>query len=344
MINLCDISTVPIIILLDAHYNYLNPVDATGKLLATSLIQKLISLQEELEYSEIDYTLENEILEFLIGDDLIMINNIITGNPEILENIIDELEANFDTSLISNQNGEAATLTFFGNKLKSVFDYESYRNSDACFSMLGALKFRGRSRPCPYCNIESIEVINKRVDLTAEEVEQALLDIDHFYPRSRFPFLAVSFFNLIPSCSKCNRNLKKQKDFRDSSHINPYSRAFDDHFRFYATSVIFPDQQVPSFEIDKNSIIIGGTSFSESSITDLRLIQRIRTKPHLVQRFFRVVNRFNGGVNNANILFDSVGAARLTLEDAIGDFGVSPDPLDIHDVELAKVLRDLYYC
>jgi len=54
---------------------------------------------------------------------------------------------------------------------------------------------------CPYCNrtyVQSITKINKyhKTRRTSE--------FDHFFPKSKYPFLAISFFNLIPSCKTCN--------------------------------------------------------------------------------------------------------------------------------------------
>lgn len=51
---------------------------------------------------------------------------------------------------------------------------------------------------CPYCNFNSVE--NKIGKGT--RVSQ----IDHFYPKSIYPLFAMSFYNLIPSCSACNKD------------------------------------------------------------------------------------------------------------------------------------------
>ncbi|MDQ7066856.1 MAG: hypothetical protein Q9M40_01995 [Sulfurimonas sp.] len=45
---------------------------------------------------------------------------------------------------------------------------------------------------CPYCNRNTIYNITNKNRRTS--------DLDHFYPKSKYPFLAVSFYNLIPSC------------------------------------------------------------------------------------------------------------------------------------------------
>ncbi|MDC7243622.1 MAG: HNH endonuclease domain-containing protein, partial [Sphaerochaetaceae bacterium] len=70
----------------------------------------------------------------------------------------------------------------------------------------------------PYCNRNYTFVID-------EESEKIRAEIDHFYPKSIYPFLAMSFYNLIPSCSICNHT-KKDKVSLDL--INPYDIEIDD--------------------------------------------------------------------------------------------------------------------
>ena len=45
---------------------------------------------------------------------------------------------------------------------------------------------------------------------------------DHWYPKSKFPLLALSFYNLIPSCSVCNSSAKSDTIFNLSTHLHPY--------------------------------------------------------------------------------------------------------------------------
>jgi len=69
---------------------------------------------------------------------------------------------------------------------------------------------------CPYCNrntIYNLKYSNKRTS-----------ELDHFYPKSRYPFLAISFYNLVPSCKICN-HIKSDND--DNAYINPYDDRFD---------------------------------------------------------------------------------------------------------------------
>jgi len=48
---------------------------------------------------------------------------------------------------------------------------------------------------CPYCNISY--TYNRGKSVTAQ--------LDHFYPKAEYPMFALCFYNLIPSCSACNK-------------------------------------------------------------------------------------------------------------------------------------------
>ena len=70
---------------------------------------------------------------------------------------------------------------------------------------------------CPYCNRNYISVLTKE-DKGDKKTRPQL---DHFYPKAIYPFLACSFYNLIPSCSTCNL-MKSDKDSFLDELISPY--------------------------------------------------------------------------------------------------------------------------
>lgn len=71
---------------------------------------------------------------------------------------------------------------------------------------------------CPYCNrnfIKAIEVKPNGVFVRGQ--------LDHFYPRSLYPYLAVCKHNLVPSCPSCNGASGKHLDnTRTKGVVNPY--------------------------------------------------------------------------------------------------------------------------
>ena len=84
--------------------------------------------------------------------------------------------------------------------------------------------FKGRSlgkslcddigvKVCPYCNRSYIFTLNR---------DGVRPQYDHFYSKMHYPYLAVSIYNLIPSCSICNQ-AKSAFDTYKEPFINPYT-------------------------------------------------------------------------------------------------------------------------
>jgi hypothetical protein len=59
---------------------------------------------------------------------------------------------------------------------------------------------------CPYCNRSFINTTKKE-----KGDNYRTCQLDHFYPKSKYPYLALSFYNLIPVCGTCNH--LKGKDY-----------------------------------------------------------------------------------------------------------------------------------
>lgn len=73
-------------------------------------------------------------------------------------------------------------------------------------------------RTCPYCNRQYTFTISSSTANTSPEY-------DHFYDKSEYPILAVSFYNLVPSCHTCN-HLKGTRKIT----VNPYFHRMEGRF------------------------------------------------------------------------------------------------------------------
>jgi len=80
---------------------------------------------------------------------------------------------------------------------------------------------------CPYCNINSTYTVIKE---NGKKITRP--EFDHFYDKATYPILALSFYNLIPSCHTCNATLKGSEEFSMKSHLNPYADSFDEVAKF----------------------------------------------------------------------------------------------------------------
>ena len=84
---------------------------------------------------------------------------------------------------------------------------------------------------CPYCNRNYI--YNAATQRTAQ--------IDHFFPKDRYPIFALSFYNLVPSCATCNHI--KSDSVLDL--FSPYDRTLRyDTFQFDAYPVSYIDFKI----------------------------------------------------------------------------------------------------
>lgn len=127
-------------------------------------------------------------------------------------------------------------------KLKEIFNYEKFRdnkteiiydkyiwNRHMLITMMGI-------NVCPYCNRQFISsYVDKNIIKTTG-------DLDHFYNQDRYPFLALSLYNFIPSCQICNSRFKIADNFYLKPHIYPYTEEFGRAAKF-----------VTSFYTDKDT-------------------------------------------------------------------------------------------
>lgn len=84
---------------------------------------------------------------------------------------------------------------------------------------------------CPYCNRNYI--------YSLDSIDGIKPQIDHFFPKSIYPFLGMSYYNLIPCCQTCNGfGGKEEKDPLDFDLKNPYEVKLEDFIFSYEIDTI----------------------------------------------------------------------------------------------------------
>ena len=138
-----------------------------------------------------------KLLEYLKNN----LKEIIIGEPVILEKHKIKLSYlskafNFEGTVKSKSIEEAEIL----KDLKNIFKYSTFSSNGF---QSGNIQYSGNAlvqkinlSTCPYCNRNTIYSIKK---------QRRTFDLDHFYPQAKYPFFALSFYNLIPSCKICNQ-------------------------------------------------------------------------------------------------------------------------------------------
>lgn len=78
-------------------------------------------------------------------------------------------------------------------------------------------------KTCVYCNAQYAFSYDNGKDSFQN------YEIDHWMPKSKYPYLCTSFFNLQPSCPKCNKSKSSKDDIlpfclytHDGSKLNPF--------------------------------------------------------------------------------------------------------------------------
>ncbi|MDQ7061033.1 MAG: hypothetical protein Q9M43_07760 [Sulfurimonas sp.] len=123
---------------------------------------------------------------------------------------------------------------------------------------------------CPYCN--------KNYTLTISDIENDIFTrptLDHFLDKATYPFFALSLYNLIPSCHICNSHIKKSKEFKFNTHLNPYFDDFNEIKKFTTDKKLLSlinknDDFTLVFKNKKNVLPIDETK-ANNNIKDLGL-------------------------------------------------------------------------
>lgn len=103
--------------------------------------------------------------------------------------------------------------------LKNIFEdlYNDFTKTNA-YKLLKNMDIK----TCPYCNRQYTFTINSN----NQEGVKIRPEFDHFYAKSDFPILALSFYNLVPACPSCN-HVKNNNKIK----IHPYERGFNCKFK-----------------------------------------------------------------------------------------------------------------
>ncbi|WP_280673015.1 MULTISPECIES: hypothetical protein [unclassified Dysgonomonas] len=89
---------------------------------------------------------------------------------------------------------------------------------------------------CPYCNRNYTSTI-----ITKDKEKFCRPAFDHYFAKTNHPLLAISFYNLIPSCTTCNSGRKGDVDVRLETHLHPYVDNLVDNIVFsykYSTHTV----------------------------------------------------------------------------------------------------------
>jgi len=207
---------------------------------------------------------------------------------------------------------------------KDIFEKEyknwGSRKKYGAYYFVKALKLDS----CPYCNRNYTFVVDDNNGKLRPE-------IDHFYPKSIYPFLAMSFFNLIPSCSICNhtKSDKVKENLENPYDIEPNSY----QFTYTPQNVEFAVVEKEKYDFDSFEIEING---NESNIELFKLRELYRQHKDIV----------------LELLIKKAYYPQSYIKE-LSDFGFGQDEIyrylfsnynqdeDLHKRPLSKLVRDI---
>lgn len=175
---------------------------------------QLVWLRDQLQNAYYDYV------------DLIIQNysSIITANPDDMKNNIAALFAAVGTRVDLSSSHMLHVLKndgTTGQETKKFYQWvtDALRYDDIQEKVFPKYAKKLGVKSCVYCNAQYAVAVKKGTTDRGKAF-RSTYTIDHYLPKSEYPYLATSFFNLYPACSTCNQ-MKSNKPPLFELYIKP---------------------------------------------------------------------------------------------------------------------------
>ncbi|OAV66517.1 hypothetical protein Barb6_02584 [Bacteroidales bacterium Barb6] len=187
---------------------------------------------------------------------------------------------------------------------------------------------------CPYCNRQYTFTITKEKQKGEKQKRKdkktTRPEFDHFYPQSKYPYLALSFYNLIPSCHTCNHIKGTER-----IGINPYLSEFGDKCKFVLKD---EDTKMPVI-LDKKHIKVD-FSLENDNITVFGLKELYNQHIDYVEEIIDKAQAYNADYYDSLIQsFSGLGKTPAEIDRCI--WGNYIETADHCKRPLSKLTRDI---
>lgn len=224
--------------------------------------------------------------------------------------------------------------------LKKIFNYSSWVNESGVFDYYSPydLSDKLKINTCTYCNRLYTKTVTRKI---TNGVSKTITrpEFDHWFPKSDYPLLALSFFNLIPSCHVCNSSVKGSDNFSLETHLHPYIDDYDSikirfTYKFHESVDSVKFRIVSGNEKSKNTI----ESFKlediykthEDEIKDLLRIRQIYSDSYL-ENLFKMMNKKEVIISNEEMY-------RLAFSTQLNEYKFKERPLSRMKRDILKEL------
>lgn len=161
----------------------------------------------------IDYRVQERVIKGII---VAYNKSLLYYKPEMQQRLV-----NFTDKYLGKIFFDRNKATPFSNELVNALRYNSLQKNYA-----NKIADKIELKTCPFCNAMLAITIEKR------KKKKARYQLDHFFSKSKYPFLCTSYFNLIPCCGNCNQG-KSNKSVSLGEDFHLYSnRTPNNAFKF----------------------------------------------------------------------------------------------------------------
>lgn len=277
----------------------------------------------------------DDLLEYL-GDNL---TTILTGSPEQLTDVVQDVRTQFvhfhlqaqlsrsSKAWKSNLKDAAAVLL-----VEKCFDYDTFSKKSGSWGAYQLVQEVGL-RICPYCQLHHVNY-----HMPAGNKTFALRPpLDHFLPKSNYPYLAVSLGNLVPCCGQCNSGVKLALDPLVKGIRHPRSALPNGRIKFSAKGSI--PAKVGGTVADVQLKLMPPDEEAKAHIDEFKLEQRYGW---YAREIFDLLENYNRFKEYPQAVQEAVWAAELVLgfaPDAAPDRALGLCLLDVfRELESGKVV------
>tara|TARA_R110000765_G_scaffold423185_3_gene531713 strand:+ start:1114 stop:2094 length:981 start_codon:yes stop_codon:yes gene_type:complete len=179
---------------------------------------------------------------------------------------------------------------------------------------------------CTYCNRIYTKTVRNPSKITRPE-------FDHWFPKETYPLLALSFYNLIPSCHVCNSSVKRNTRMSLDDYIHPYVDSYLDYkfsyridkYNKYKFQITRPlgskeDTTIKAFKLEEIY------TTHQNEIADLVRLRKLYSTKYLLQ-LRKLLSRSDQAISIEELY-------RLA-------FGTYINEADFHKRPLSKMKKDI---
>lgn len=287
------------------------------------IIMKLEAFSKDSKHSSLTRSFIKKIISWIKRKR----KNFFTLTQDDIINIVEHLG---EVPVMKAKFHGSKTDIFFKNCLLDKFNYKDRRSSfyPKVFNNVGI-------KSCVYCNSQltvtiSKVVENKQVDYSAR------YQLDHYYPKDKYPYLSVALFNLYPVCASCNLR-KSNKDYNDFElYTNELSKS---KFRFNISNFSIAEY-LRTDDIEKLEISLESDSSVKRHDEFFRIKDIYDTQKDVAAEIIDKSLKYNSSYKKAlNSAFGALNISNELVNSYI--LGNYTEPHDIHKRPMSKFMQDV---